>query len=302
MLSSEHSQSSQTQAVINHIAMHGTAPSPDDTDHRDLPSDEAGEHTMTGLFENLIGMALDTQIEDDLEELLWSITNVFHRRLVQVKRRLDDNDGELREMLTAQDGSEVKSVELERLQARAAKLWDHTNVYEAMRDEAARHFATHTGTTWLPRNGSRISNRALTASVIDSKSYLMAKRHKETETLCPEGTRIAFSGGDYQDHAAICSALDSAHKKYPDMILLHGGTPNGAELIAAKWADNRGVTQVVFKPDWKSHGRSAPFKRNDKLLETLPQGLVATPGTGITENLVDKARKLGIRVMRLGQV
>lgn len=84
------------------------------------------------------------------------------------------------------------------------------------------------------------------------------------------------------------------------MVLLHGGTPKGAEMIAARWADTRGVTQVVFKPDWKSHGKAAPFKRNDKILETMPQGLIATPGSGITENIVDKARKLGIRIKRIG--
>jgi len=299
MLSSEPSQSSQTQAVIDHLALYGATPAADETDHRFLPSEKAVEHTMDSLFDTLIGMASDTQIEDDLEELLWSMTNIFHRRLALTKKRLDDNDANLREALTAQDGSEVKSVELERLQTRAAKLWDHTNIYETMRDEAARQFAAHTGSSWLPRSGSRISNRATTASVIDSKSYLMAKRRKETETLCPEGTRIAFSGGEYQDYDSIWKALDATHTKYGDMILLHGGG-NGAELIAAKWADARGVTQVVFKPDWKKNGRSAPFKRNDKLLSTVPQGLIATPGTGITENLVDKARKLGISVMRIG--
>jgi hypothetical protein len=33
------------------------------------------------------------------------------------------------------------------------------------------------------------------------------------------------------------------------MVLLHGSTPKGAEMIAARWADTRGVTQMVFKPD-----------------------------------------------------
>ncbi|MCT4576385.1 MULTISPECIES: SLOG family protein [Donghicola] len=82
--------------------------------------------------------------------------------------------------------------------------------------------------------------------------------------------------------------------------LLHGGTPKGAEMIAARWPDTRGVTQVVFKPDWKSHGEVAPFKRNDKLLETMPQGLIATHGSGITDNIVDNARKLGIRIKKIG--
>ena len=84
------------------------------------------------------------------------------------------------------------------------------------------------------------------------------------------------------------------------MVLLHGGTSKSAEMIAARWADTRGGTQVVFKPDWKSHDKATPFKRNDKMLEILPQGLIATPGSGITENIVDKARKLGIRAKRTG--
>jgi YspA, cpYpsA-related SLOG family len=82
------------------------------------------------------------------------------------------------------------------------------------------------------------------------------------------------------------------------MVLLHGGSPRGAERIAACWADNRKVPQVVFKPDWTREGRSAPFKRNDRLLEALPIGVVVFPGSGISANLADKAKTLGIPVWR----
>ena len=78
------------------------------------------------------------------------------------------------------------------------------------------------------------------------------------------------------------------------MVLLHGAGPKGAELIAAKWADARDVTQIAFKPDWDRHKRAAPFKRNDAMLDALPIGVVVFPGTGITDNLADKAKKLGI--------
>ena len=290
---------SPTASAMEHLARFGAAPGLDEIDHRHIPDDTDIELGIVCLFDTISSMLTNSQLEDDLEEVLWAFTNVFHRRMTLLNKHHDDNAGELRAMLEAQDGSEVKSVELERLQTKAAKLWDHANAFEAMRDMATQHFAAHTGSSWMPRSGSRISNRGLTASVVDSRSYLMAKRRKETETLCPEGTRIAFSGGDFQDYDAIWKALDATHTKYGDMILLHGGG-NGAELIAAKWADARGITQVVFKPDWKSNGRSAPFKRNDKILATVPQGLIATPGTGITENIIDKARKLGIKVMRLG--
>ncbi len=42
------------------------------------------------------------------------------------------------------------------------------------------------------------------------------------------------------------------------------------------------------------------FRRNDQMLETLPIGLIAFPGSGITQNLADKARKMGVPVWRFG--
>ena len=84
------------------------------------------------------------------------------------------------------------------------------------------------------------------------------------------------------------------------MVLLHGGSPKGAELIAAKWAEARGVTQVAFKPDWSKHAKAAPFKRNDQMLAVLPIGVIIFPGTGIQDNLADKARKFGIPVWKFG--
>ena len=289
-----------TSAIFDELALHGATPAPGEVDHRPLPQPDQVELAMTTLFETTIGLLTDSQLEDNLEEMLWSLTSIFHRRLSFLQKRLDDNEGEVRAMIGIQDGSEITSVELERLQMIGLKLWDHRDAFEQMRDLASEHFSAATGSPWLPRTGSKVSHRGLTSAVIDSRAYLSAKRRKETEIHCPEGTRIAFSGGDYQAYDLIWAVLDATHEKYPDMILLHGGTPRGAEMIASRWADTRGVTQVVFKPDWKNHGKAAPFKRNDKILDTMPQGLIATPGSGITENIVDKARKLGIRVKRIG--
>jgi hypothetical protein len=70
--------------------------------------------------------------------------------------------------------------------------------------------------------------------------------------------------------------------------------------IAARWADHRKVPQIAFKPDWTKHAKAAPFKRNDQLLDVLPIGVLDFPGTGIRENLADKARKLGIPVWKFG--
>ena len=91
--------------------------------------------------------------------------------------------------------------------------------------------------------------------------------------------------------------LDETLAHYPGMVLLHGGTPRGAESIAACWADSRKVTQIAFKPDWDRDGKAAPFKRNDRFSPMCPQAVIVFPGTGITDNLADKAKKLGIRIL-----
>ncbi len=63
------------------------------------------------------------------------------------------------------------------------------------------------------------------------------------------------------------------------MVLVHGGGP-GVERIAASWAEQRGVHQVVCKPDWDRHGRAAPFRRNDDLLNLSGRALARAPLLG----------------------
>jgi hypothetical protein len=70
--------------------------------------------------------------------------------------------------------------------------------------------------------------------------------------------------------------------------------------IAARWADHRKVPQIAFKPDWARHNKAAPFKRNDQILDVLPIGIIVFPGSGISANLADKAKKLGIPVWKFG--
>ena len=89
---------------------------------------------------------------------------------------------------------------------------------------------------------------------------------------------MAITGGkEVHDADAIFRRLDRAKAKYDDMVLVHGGGP-GVERIAAQWAERNGVHQVVCKPDWNAHGRAAPFRRNDELLNLLPKGVHRLPG------------------------
>ena len=137
--------------------------------------------------------------------------------------------------------------------------------------------------------------------MIDSRDFIAARRRAETEVMLPPGPKIALTGGlDFNDHRLIWDRLDKVHARHPDMALIHGGSPRGAELIASKWATARKVPQIAFKPDWTKHAKAAPFKRNDAMLELLPIGVMHFPGTGIQDNLADKAKRLGIAVWKFG--
>ncbi|MFK0166537.1 DUF2493 domain-containing protein [Rhizobium sp. NPDC090279] len=296
-----HHVSSPTDRFIYEMQIYGHRSFQDEPDPRPLPEEPVVQSALTAMFDAMFEMLGDTRLEPDLEDLLWSTVNLFHRAGERIQRELQRNEDAQRTGQHEQDGSEVKSVELERHVVEGISLLERRNAFEFMRDYAADLFEAQTGSTWRPRTGSKVSHANMTAAMIDSRDFLSARRRTETEVMIPAGTKIAFGGGmDYNDHEAIWDALDRAHMKFPDMALLHGGSPKGAERIAACWAENRKVTQIAFKPSWTKHAKAAPFRRNDDMLSVMPAGVIVFPGSGITSNLADKARRLGIPVWRFG--
>jgi hypothetical protein len=296
-----HHASSPTDQVLMELQLYGYRPFADEPDQRPLPEGNAVAGAVTEIFDALVATLEDTRLEPDLDDLLWSTVNVFHRATERIARELDDNEQAQRRGQREQDGSEVKSVELERLTAEGQTLIERQNAFELMRDQAAEHYERHVGKSWLPRNGSRVNHRNLTSAMIDSRDFLMAKKRAEQEVLLPPGPKIVVTGGlDFNDHRLIWAKLDQVREKHHDMVLVHGKSPKGAEKIASLWATNRNVPQIGFAPEWTKHGRAAPFKRNDTMLEIVPKGVMHFPGTGIHDNLADKAKKLGIPVWKFG--
>jgi hypothetical protein len=287
--------SSPTDHVLAELQLYGWRPYADDPDPRPLPEGDHLVGAVTDIFDVVAGALGDTRLEPDLDDLLWSVANVFHRAVQRIERQLDDNEQAQRRLQQEQDGTEIKSVELENLTAQGLTMVERRDAFELMRDAAADRYEQQIGSAWRPRTGSMVNHRHLTAALVDSRDFIAARRRAEHEVMLPAGPKIALTGGlDFNDHARIWDALDKVHTKHPDMVLVHGKSPKGAELIAAKWADTRKVPQIGFAPDWTKHGRSAPFKRNDAILDLLPIGVIVFPGTGIQDNFADKAKKLGI--------
>jgi hypothetical protein len=292
---------SPTDHVLTELQLFGFRPFDDEPDPRPLPEGKSIVGAVADIFDALVATLSDTRLEPDLDDLLWSTVNLFHRAVDRIGRQLDDNEQAQQKRQREQDGSEVRSVELERVTAEGITLIERRNCLELFRDQAIERFETQTGSFWRPRSGSLVNYRTMTAAMIDSRDFIAAKRRAETEIMLPPGPKIALTGGlDFNDHHLIWDRLDKVYAKHSDMVLLHGGSPKGAELIASKWATNRKVPQIAFKPDWTKHSKAAPFKRNDAMLDLLPIGVMHFPGTGIQDNLADKAKRLGIPVWRFG--
>ena len=291
---------SATATVCESMALYGTAPERGELDSRVVwDEDDAIEALSEAIRVIVDGITVDgTQMADEREALMWGFVNCLHSQVARLDRAVDRIAPEMKDLEKAQDGSEVKAWELQTLTDRAQNLGDRRDAFEKMRDLAADAYRVETGDTWRPRHGSHASQTGtLTSAAIDARDFRRARKDRETRAHLPDGTLVAITGGKtVSDAGAIWSTLDMARAKYGDMVLLHGGGP-GVEKIAASWAEARGVNQVICRPDWTAHGKAAPFRRNDDLLNLLPKGVIAFPGSGITGNLIDKARQLGIPVM-----
>ena len=75
-----------TSAILDHLALHGARPGPGETDHRPLPQPDEVDLAMATLFDTTIVLLTGSQLEDNLEEMLWSLTSIFHRRLTHIQK------------------------------------------------------------------------------------------------------------------------------------------------------------------------------------------------------------------------
>ena len=108
---------SPTDHVLNELQLHGYRPFQDEPDPRPMPEARTIAGAVADIFDALVATLSDTRLEPDLEDLLWSTVNLFHRANERIERELDDNEQAQKRCQREQDGSEIRSVELERLTA-----------------------------------------------------------------------------------------------------------------------------------------------------------------------------------------
>ena len=196
-------EKSQTAMACEQAALFGATPGPEEFDNREIWNEDEALAGIEEAIHILAGaVAPDgTQLADERECLLWGFVNTLHAQVQRLDRGIDKIAPEMKDLQREQDGSEIKSRELELLTDRVRNLGDRRDAFEAMRDLAAEGYRAETGDTWRPRNGSHSSQTGkLTSAAIDARDYLRAREHRETSAHLPEGTLVAFTGGkDFDD-------------------------------------------------------------------------------------------------------
>jgi hypothetical protein len=272
----------------------------------ELPTNEAVDQTLAGVWSDLMALFPDTALEDDAEEIAWGLVNIFHRAALKRGAEIDRATDEIRCLLACADGSEVHSSELERQIDRARAAEAAMVGLEALREAAARLYINETGCSWRPAMSSRFNHgAALTSAVVDGRDFLRARSESRRRAAMPEGTPVLFAGGRLsfataQDAKAVANSvwetLDKVRERVADMVLVHGGDSKGLDRIAAAWAERREIAQIAFGLDRRLGSRSG-FRRNEQMLSLNPRCLVAFQGNGVLERLVIAAKEQGVHVV-----
>lgn len=276
----------------------GAAPAVDE-----MPDEDAVAHAITAAWSEITGLLTGTALEQAASDIGWGLVNAFHRAAEREEKRLDTATDRIRLLLAEQDGSEVAAGNLEEAIDNARTAETKLASLQAMRETAARLYLIDTGHSWQAWGASR-TRLNMTAASVDGQAYLKARAEQKRAARLPTGTPVVFAGGRIKiseiDATAFIdrmfSTLDKIRDRVGDMVLVHGGDSDGLDRFAARWAECRGVSQLMFRLNLKL-GNRAGFRRNEQFIALKPRYLVAYPGSGVLERLVIDAKRAGITVI-----
>ena len=241
-------------------------------DPRPHPTEAALVQLGHALMTELLDVVGDTALEDVQTILAESVIGAFHSAAGRIERDADRARDRMRLLERDFDGSEMADTELQEA-TRSARAADVAQAAcELIRDAAAELYATATGEVWTPWRGSRRGTQ-MTAAQLEAKQALRAIQQRKAAEALPQGSVVAFRGAPFADSQAdamrIFDALNWARAQWPDMALATTGA-RGAERLAIRWAQQKGVTLVLARADFDRHQKGAPFRANDDLMALEP--------------------------------
>jgi hypothetical protein len=278
-------------------------------DPRSHPPEDALLQLGHALMNELTDVTGDTALEDFQVTICEALIGAFHSAAQRIEREADKARDQLNGLIRDFDGSEILDVEIQEATRKTRAADVACMALEMVRDSAAATYTSATGEVWNPWKGS-VKRSRVTSAQLEAREAIRSQKASRHSATNPGDIIIAFRGApqaDTKDDAnRVYDALNWAHSQWPDMALATSGA-KGAEKLAIKWAQQKGVTLVLAKADFDKNGKAAPFRANDQLLElqpvcvmTLVNSLDAKRSEGLKPfgpalNLAQKAAEQGIR-------
>lgn len=278
-------------------------------DTRTHPPEAALHQLGCSLMTELLDVVGETALEDHHVAIGEALIGAFHSVAQRIEREADKARDQLAGLVRDFDGSEVLDTEIQEVTRKTQAADVAALAMELVRDAAAAAYTTSTGEVWSPWKGSVRASRT-TAAQIEARDAIRANKARKHRAVDPGATVVAFRAAPQADTAEdanrIFDALNWAQGQWPDMALATSGA-KGAEKLAIKWARQKGVTLVLAKADFDRHGRAAPFRANDEMLELDPVCVLTLANSinakraedlkpfGPALNLAQKAAERGLR-------
>jgi hypothetical protein len=113
---------------------------------------------------------------------------------------------------------------------------------------------------------------------------------------------LVCGGRDFNNREFVNRVLSEQHRIVAFTHLIHGAC-SGADTLANEWALANGVQPVACEALWKHYRGQGKVKaagpiRNRRMLELDPHLVIAFPGGGGTQGMVDLASEANIQVYR----
>ncbi len=80
-------------------------------------------------------------------------------------------------------------------------------------------------------------------------------------------------------------------------MIIAGGA-DGIDTLAEKYADKKHLSKLILRPQYNLYGKSAPLKRNERMVELCDVALIVWDGYSRgTKYTVNYANKIGKKVI-----
>ncbi len=299
---------------MNQARIFGLGPARGEPDTRAV-YDPDDAHTAVEEVMNIIATRLapdGSPLAEDRDQILWGFVYVLNAQSERLHKRIEGMAHTIRELIHAQDGSEVRDNELTQKTDEARNLYDRALAFDRLTNTASIAYETLTDSAWRARESNK-STFSLTEPARAPKVSLTDHLKARTWLERAEGTRIAVVSGQRPGHALVWGTLSRLLRDHPDLVVVTGGNKAGADRHAAEWATQYNVPLQAVKPDFDAPDLQAELRaRNTRIVHHMDEkgrkeegaairGLVVFPGarTGVPGDLVAKARAARVPIAEI---